>query len=182
MRLVKSVKSVSLIKLVKLVKWVKFTVVKLSICLSTYLSFYLSSFLSIYLSALRIPHGHTWNACNMQRLSNISCSLTAMPWDPPTRPGPANGTRSPPTGQRDNGTTGRPDDGTTGQRNSQYRAHPQKNIGVLGLAPCHAPKKCPSFLFKKWGPWLRVLAKIWSTEWASTIHMQREKKNTWKTA
>ena len=54
----------------------------------------------------------------MQRLSNSSCSLTAMPWDPPTRPGPANGTRSPPTGQReqDNGTTGQRerDNGTTG--------------------------------------------------------------------
>ena len=61
-----------------------------------------------------------------------------MPWDPPTRPGPANGTRSPPTGQRerDNGTTG------TGQRdNGTASTEPiLLSVGEVGLeAPAPPP-------------------------------------------
>ena len=84
----------------------------------------------------------------MQRLSNSSCSLTAMSWDPPTRPGPANGTRSPPTGQRerDNGTTEQRerDNGTTGtgQRdNGTASTEPiLLSVGEVGLeAPAPPP-------------------------------------------
>ena len=57
-----------------------------------------------------------------------------MPWDPPTRPGPANGTRSPPTGQRerDNGTTGQRDNGTTGQRDTGQRDRQTEPNGTTG--------------------------------------------------